>query len=199
MNLAKSQKKVCLVECQNSKALLRSVFILLATSVFFRLLSVVAGDWWIAVLPCTHFWITDWLQEKKKREAIFYVISSPSGSGESLIYTSLFSMFLMLLWPSLAPSFVLLSFLNFFLLFLLSNTASLLFTNFPSNFYILRNVSCRKTSSLLKASSTITWFLTHWLFCFKNQLPVSIAVVCVLLIGDTDFIVATEGHCSDVV
>lgn len=44
MNLAKSQKKVCLVECQNSKALLRSVFILLATSVFFRLLSVVAGD-----------------------------------------------------------------------------------------------------------------------------------------------------------
>lgn len=77
-------------------------------------------------------------------EAIFYIISSPSGSRESLIQTGLFSMPLTLLWPSLAQSFVLLSFLDFFFLFLLSSSAHLLFSSFSSNFYSLRNAACRK-------------------------------------------------------
>ena len=138
---------------------IHSLSFLLSLS-FFRLLSIVAGYCWIA-----EFFLHSFLdysltpgkekKKKKKKEAIFYIISSPSGSGESLIHTGLLSMSLALLWPSLALGFVQPSFLNFFVLFLLPNSAHLLFTSIPSNFYILKNASCRKkTSSLLQTSST---------------------------------------------
>lgn len=53
-------------ECQNSKALLPSLFLLLfSVSICYLLLQVIAE---LRNSSCTHFCITDWLQEKKNKE-----------------------------------------------------------------------------------------------------------------------------------
>lgn len=96
---------------------------------------------------CIYFWIIDWLHENTiKREAVFYIVSSPSGSGEILLHTGSFSLPQTLLGPPWAVSFVLLSFLHFLCPSLFSNSAQLLFTIFTSNF--LRNSSCRNKHHL---------------------------------------------------
>lgn len=86
-------------ECQDSKALqlccLHSspFLLLLSVPICYLLLQVIAE---LHSSSCTHFWITDWLHEKKKkkknekREAVFYIVSSPSGSGEILLHTGSF-------------------------------------------------------------------------------------------------------------
>lgn len=133
-------------ECQNSKALLPSLFTLLAVVVCPYLLSLVAGYCWIAQFFLHSFLdyrLTPVKKKLKKREAVFYIVSSPSGSGEILLHAGLFSLPQTLLWRPSA-----LRFLHFLCPFLLSNSAQLLLTVFSSNFYILRNSSCRNKHNL---------------------------------------------------
>lgn len=80
-------------ECQNSKTLLPSLFTLLAVVVCPQLLSLCRLLLNCTVLPAliSRLQIDYMKEELKKREAVFYIVSSPSGCGEFLLHTVSFS------------------------------------------------------------------------------------------------------------
>lgn len=160
----------CLGNARTAKlcCLHSSLFLLLfSVSICYLLLQVIAE---LPSSSCTHFCITDWLQEikkLKKREAVFYIVSSPSGSGEVLLHTGSFSLPQALLWPPSALSFVLLSFLHFFVRFYSQTMPSFCSPLFPSNFYILRNSSCRNKHHLhWKHHQLYQVIFTSWAILF---------------------------------
>lgn len=127
---------------------------------------------------CSYCWVAQFFLHHFT--SLFYIIPSPSGSGESLIHTGLFSMPLTLLWPALAPSFILPSFLKFFFYFYSQIVPIFCSLVSPLTSTSWEMLLAGKKTSLLKTSSTVT--CNFWLIgCLVLKPPSCYRGCCVCL------------------